>query len=553
MRELKGKIGIVCSTALMMLSTQPALANEQLLQAAREGDTTAIRSLLDAKVDVNYVRADGSTALAWAVYQDNQDAVDLLVRSGANVDAANEYGVSPLSLACANGNSRVVKILLDAGAEPNHSKETGETPLMTCSSAGAVDAVESLLASGAEVNATEHEQDQTALMWAAAGKRPDVVQALLAHGADIEARSTVIPEPEPYVIDMPENETVLGKNYPDTIRFAAVSGGFTALHFASQQGDVDSARALLAAGADVNSPHPEYGSPLIIAIASGYEDLAVLLLNHGADPNIRDAWGIAPLHYAVHKGVLILNNFMPSETDRFGWSRPNMPELVQALLDHGADPNVRIEHSYAYMDNAFLGRAMSDPSQIDPVGATPLLVAAASGDMESMQILEEVSDVSATTIGGATLFMLAAGAGAERRARSEDEALRAAGYALEIGGGSVKDYLTDIATDGPAEGKADGRTPLHFAVTQGWTKMIRFLAEHGADMNAQDRYGMTPMQLAMGDPEGRYNRQIGPHGDYDYRYRRPQAEGKGNKNLVELLLQLEAEPFTGEFRDRSGE
>ena len=50
----------------------------------------------------------------------------------------------------------------------------------------------------------------------------------------------------------------------------------------------------------------------------------------------------------------------------------------------------------------------------------------------------------------------------------------------------------------PAKGKEDGRID-----------MIRFLVEHGADINAKDRYGMTSLQIALGDPEGRYARQIG--------------------------------------------
>ena len=552
MRQLKGMAGGVL--AVMILSAgQLTFANEPLLTAARQGDITTLQSLLNGNVDVNFARADGSTALAWAVYGNNPEAVDLLIRSGADVNAANDYGVTPLSLSCANGNSAVVQMLLDAGADPNRAKETGETPLMTCSSAGALEAVKTLLAQSADVNAKENEEDQTALMWAAVEKHPQVVQELIKHGADVHARSMLIPEPEPYIINMPENETVLGTNYPKTVRFAEISGGFTALHFTAQQGDVESARILLQAGADVNSPHQEHGSPLVITIASGHKDLALFLLENGADPNIADAWGIAPLHYALHKGVLILNNFKPSVTDRFGWARQNMPKLVEALLDYGADPDARIKHSFAFLDSGFLGRAMDDPPQIDPAGATPLLVAAAAGDLASMQILAEVSDTNATTIGGATVFMLAAGAGAERGSRSEEDALQAARFALSIGGGSVNDHLTDLAPDGPAQGQEDGRTTAHFAAPLGWSRMIRFLAENGADLNAKDRYGMTPLQLAMGDPEGRYNRQIGPHGDYDYRYRNPPAEGKGNQKLAELLLQLGAEPFTGEYRDRSGE
>lgn len=538
---------------VLLLDHQSVFANELLLSAAREGDITKVQSLLDGKININSAKADGSTALAWAVYNNHIQVVELLIKLGADINLANDYGVTPLLLACENSNSAMVKMLLSVGADPNLATETGETPLMTCSSAGSVEAVEALLANNADVNARENEEDQTALMWAAVETKPQVVHELIRYGADIHARSRVFPEPEPYLINMPKNETVLGTNYPKTVRFAEISGGFTALHFVAQQGDVESARFLLDAGADVNSPHQEHGSPLVIAIASGYKDLALFLLENGADPNIADAWGITPLHFALHKGILILNNFKPSVTDRFGWARETMPRLAEALLDHGADPHAKIKHSYAFLDNAFLGRSMDDPPQIDPVGATPLLLAAAAGDVKSMRILEEVSDTRATTIGGASVFMLAAGAGAERGSRSEDDALEAARFALEISAGGVNDALTDIALDGPAEGEKDGRTIAHFVAPLGWTRMIRFLAENGATFNTKDRYGMTPLELAMGDPEGKYNRQVGVYGDYDYRYRNPPAEGRGNKKMAELLVELGAEPFIGEYRDRSGE
>jgi ankyrin repeat protein len=82
--------------------------------------------------------------------------------------------------------------------------------------------------------------------------------------------------------------SIWASNCPFTIRSPQVSGGFTALYFAAQQGYVDVARVLLDAGAEINDSHSEYGSPLLLAIASGHEVMALFLLNVGADPNVKD-------------------------------------------------------------------------------------------------------------------------------------------------------------------------------------------------------------------------------------------------------------------------
>ena len=99
----------------------------------------------------------------------------------------------------------------------------------------------------------------------------------------------------------------------------------------------------------------------------------------------------------------------------------------------------------------------------------------------------------------------------------------------------------------------DRRTGLHFASYHGWSELIEFLVAEGADINAGDRYGMTPLMIALGDPEGRYYRQVGD-ASYDLRMRRPgPTPGTGdNPDVAELLLALGAEPFTGEYRDVSG-
>ncbi len=519
--------------------------NNALLNAVRVGDIEQARSLLENKADINSARSDGTSAIAWAIYNNNEDMVDLLLRYGSDgpdVSAANDNGVSPLHLACINNNASIVAKLLRAGADPNAEKWTGEIPLMSCANSGSAEAVEDLLAHGADVNARESNREQTALMWAAAEGHADVVKVLLDRGANISARSKTVMEPEPYLI---KTESTMGQNFPTTTRFRKYTGNFTPLLFAAQSGDIDTARHLLDAGADINESSDEDGSPLVIAAASNHEDLALLLLERGADPNISNAWGLAPLHYTVQKGILNMSNWLPTRTDDLGWVYEPMHHLMKALLAKGANPDAPVAYTLPYLDDPFL-RVHDNQSQIDIVGSTPLLLAAASGDTESIKIMVDGgADIHAKTMGGGTLFMLAAGGGAERNARDEHQAIEAAKYVLSLGATDVNAKLTDNRTvNGPGTGKIDGRTTLHFATTLGWKNMVKFLAEQGADLDAEDRYGMTPLMIAMGDPESRYYRNVGV-GRYDDRYRR--TLGRHNEVIENMLLEYGASPFTGTY------
>ena len=541
--------------ALLMLASHVTVGDDLLINAVKNADHATLLALLDREdIDMDAGRGDGSTALSWAAYEDDEAAIDLLIRAGANVNAVTDFhDVTPLSLACANGNSRIVGKLLAAGADPNIAKRGGETPLMACANTGAEEGVRALLKRGADVNAKEGKDGQTALMWAAAEKHPQVVRALVRNGANVAVRSQVVSLPDPYIVEISLEQSIWGSNYPDTTRWQKQSGGFTALYFAAQQGDIDSARILLEAGAEIDAPHVEWGSALNITIASGHEDFALFLLKEGADSNISDAWGVSPLHYALYKGLMILNRWKPTDSEHLGWERENMPGLVVALLERGADPGARIKYSYPYMEHMFIARSNDLPPQVSPVGAIALHLAAVSGDVESMRILQPVSDPKATTIGGGTVFLLTAGAGVEKKARNGENAVAAAKLALAMGGGDVNDYLTDRIPGGPRPDLEDLRTALHFAAYLGWNDMIEFLVEQGADIDAGDRYGATPLMIALGDPEGRYYRQVG-EGSYDLRFRRPgSTPGTGeNMDVAELLLTLGAEPFTGEYRDVSG-
>jgi len=106
-------------------------ADLRLVEAAKNRDRAAVRSLLEQKVDVNASQPDGATALAWAAHWNELETADLLIRAGADVNAANDYGVTPLSLACAKGYAAMVEKLLDARADPNRAQLTAAARVST--------------------------------------------------------------------------------------------------------------------------------------------------------------------------------------------------------------------------------------------------------------------------------------------------------------------------------------------------------------------------------------------------------------------------------------
>ncbi len=537
----------VLMVVLMVSVAQLAASNAvDLVEAVREGDREAVRSLLSESADVNAAQADGATPLAWAVHRDDVETVELLINAGANLNAANVYGVTPLSLACTNRNAIIVDKLLKAGANPNLAQDSGETPLMTCTRTGTEEGARSLLLHGADVNVKTVERGQTAVMWAAAG-HPAIVRMMVEHGADVHARSNRLGLYTPRIPDAASTNPITGtpvhQGFRETIYHPKFKGGFTALMFAAQAGDVESARNLLAAGADVNEGTEESGPPLVLATSYGHQQMALLLLEKGADPKAIDGYGMTALHWSLEEGVIGMSGGH-TETDPY-WVHPNMPELVKALLEKGADPNARIQHDFMPYHIHRWGRgAQQEPPQVSQTGATPFLFAAASGDVPVMRILlEGGSDPKMATIDGTTPLMVAAGMGVNLGMRGYDgvgdlirrKALEAVQLAWELG--------NDVNAIGP-----DGRRAVHGAALYGLTEVIDFLVEKGADLDAQDMWGQTAMSIALADPDGLIYRHL-PNRGQDSTFRR---RAKKDPKTVDQLLSLGATPYIRTHRDLTG-
>ena len=440
---------------LVGTGTVSAAADLPLIDAVKAGDLQRVERLLAEGTDVDAQQGDGATALHWAAHGDRHELAARLLRAGASVDAADDHGVTPLALACLNASVPMVELLLAAGADPSLARSTGVTPLMTAARVGNIEVVRRLLEAGADPAAAETRRGQTALMWAIAENHTASAEVLLETGGGATTRST---------------------------------NGFTPLLFAAQQGNVEIARLLLAAGADVHESAPDGiggdtnasalfkkdtdASAVLVAIDSGHADMARFLIELGADPNHMGA-GRAPLHAAVQR---------------------EMPEVVQALLAAGADPDARLEKSLP-----LVSRRITQNNGLTPTtaGSTPFLLAASFGDLESMRILVAAgADPFLATNDNTTALMVAAGAdyveGQDKYGRRsypayyetiQRRALEATKLCLELG------LDVNAVND-------SGQTPLHGAVYMGGTLIAPYLVEQGADMDVINLRGQTPWMIA---------------------------------------------------------
>jgi ankyrin repeat protein len=462
---------IVRLSLLMVVVAGIAQAADKatLADAAEQRNPALIRQLLATGADVNAAQVDGMTALHWAVYNDDAETARLLVRSRADVNATNRYGVPPLFLACTNNNATLVGLLLDAGANANASLPGGETVLMTAAKVGNLEAVKALLARGANPNARER-RDQTALMWAAAEGHATVVRALIEAGSGI-------------------NDTL--------------TSGFTPLFFAVREGHVDVVRVLLEAGVNVNEtlkprkdqPAPTGSaryqpvrngtSPLLMAVENGHFELAMALVEAGADPNDQRS-GFTPLHAIswVRK---------PDASDAgdpapIGSGTLTSLQFVGALVARGANVNARLNK---------VPRPPASATLLGTEGATPFLMAADRADVPLMrELLKAGADPLLPNADKSTPLMAAAGLGTSdplEEAGTEDEALDAVKMLLDLG--------ADINA---VDNKGD--TAMHGAAYGNFPMIVQLLARRGADINIwkrPDTEGRTPLFIAEGYKAGR--------------------------------------------------
>ena len=355
----------------------------------------------------------------------SKDTLQELINHGADIDAKSNDGTTALLCACRTGQSESVLFLLEAGADVKIAKPDGNTSLHTavygnCNG----EALQKIIQLGVNVNAINN-NGQTALIRACYTAQAESVTVLLKNKAD------------PNISD---------------------DEGYTSLH-AAVYGNCtyDTLKEIIAHEAYLDAQKLDGQTALFLACLRKRHDMAKILLESTANPNIASTKGNTSLHGAVDGGC--------------------SKKIIKAIIKHGADVNATNKNSVTALMKACekgnidainqLLNAKADPNIADTDGKTSIHYAVSGGcNKEALQaIINHGADVNATNKNSVTALM----------------------RACEKGYIDAINVLLNAGAD-PNIADIDGETWIHYAAHGGCNKeALQAIINHGADINATNK------------------------------------------------------------------
>ena len=532
------------------------------LHLAAEGGHRAVAEALvaaGAAVDAG-TRIGGYTPLQMAARSGHGGVVLHLLEAGADPNArTTNSGVTALHLAAgATGGEPALAALLDHGADPNaRESSAGQTPLIFAAAANRAAAVTALLAAGADPGITTTVVDvlpALALDREADRRFRETIgappQTMGMYGFRVDPDAEPLGEPDPADVQAavraqrdflrsgydvgevsPHSLGRVGPDYPggpDLVRppyrevLIGRTGGLTALLHAVREGHREAATALLDGGADLDQVSADGSSPLLMATLNGQFDLALVLIERGANPDLGTSTdGVTPLFAVLQTHWAPKSNY-PQPRAQDLQDAEHM-EVLRALLDAGADPNPRLNTHLWYWEYGLTKMG------IDLTGATPFWRAAFAQDLEAMRLLVAHGADPHIPTRWPEVGMR------ERRQQDgrqqEDSALpwipegapnawpihaAAGGGYLGLGAFSVRNqpdqfipavkYLIEELGADVNQRDSWLYTPMHYAASRGDNELIEYLVSLGGDVTAITRLGQSTADMARGGRAGFFTR-----------------------------------------------
>ena len=500
--------------------------------AAGIGDTATIDALLEAKANINAIdTAMKQTPLMWAAAANRLTAVKLLAAKGADLKATSRVD----SVAAKEGADRLATAAKRRILYPNLTPQGGRGGGR---GAGAPDSAEARLDSIRRDSLMKTDTAYARIVRAAAangrgngaingnnagrvpGNDPVAQNAAAAAALDSVERARR------------QGAGGQGAGAPAAGRGGAgrggrgggndlygQKGGLTALLFAAREGHAETALALLDAGADINQVSAgDHSSALLLSCINGHFDLAMELLKRGANPNLVSDAGAGPLYTTINV-QWAAKSLYPQPTAQTQQKTTHL-ELMEALLQKGADPNQRLTKHLWYMSYNF------DLLGVNTTGATPFWRAAYGTDVPAMRLLVKYkadpllayttktagrlqgadapveSDTSAADPsglppvpnGGPGVLAVHAASGV---GYGEGYAANSHNHAPDGWIPSMKYLIEELHFNVNARDQ-NGYTPLHHAAARGDNDLIKYLISKGADPMVISRRGQTVVDMANG-------------------------------------------------------
>jgi uncharacterized protein len=529
--------------------------------AAKTGNATVIKALLEAGADANArTTSGGATALHLAAGQGSVDAITALLAKGAEVNGKESaWGQTPLMWAAAADRVLAIKALIAGGADLKATSKVEDIPARERADRAALQLRQRRVAAlkaaeqpprapgaaapgAAAANGPTPGRGGQAAAPGAPGERADRTERTArAERTETPSAASRMPNDTARVVasaamrapnDSSRRRTAPAREVPDSQVGRAAErsmsygemvgnkGGLTALLFAVRQGHVESATALLEAGADINQVSAgDHTSPLLMATINGHFDLAALLLAKGANPKLASDAGATPL-YATLNVQWAAKSLYPQPTAQTQQQTTYL-ELMEALIKAGADVNARLTKHLWYMSYNF------DLLGVNTAGATPFWRAAYGTDVPAMKLLVKYgADPTIPTLkpagrqrgddapaeedstagkgdpsglppvppGGPGVYPIHAASGV---GYGEGYAANSHRHAPDGWLPSVKYLVEELHADVNAR-DFNGYNPLHHAAARGDNELIQYLVSKGADVAAVSRRGQTTADMANG-------------------------------------------------------
>uniref|UniRef100_A0A8C3F7N9 Ankyrin 1 n=1 Tax=Chrysemys picta bellii TaxID=8478 RepID=A0A8C3F7N9_CHRPI len=432
--------------------------------AAHCGHHRVAKMLLDKGAKPNARALNGFTPLHIACKKNHIRVMELLLKTGASIDAVTESGLTPLHVAAFMGHLSIVKSLLQRGASPNVSNVKVETPLHMAARAGHTDVAKYLLQNKAKVNA-KAKDDQTPLHCAARIGHTSMVKLLLENNANPNLATTAGHTPlhitareghvdtalalldkeasqacmtkvgwcglcsqprqgSPGGAEAGLGQAAAGEAWATCLLSAFPRGergglpcapnGYTPLHIAAKQNQLEVASSLLQYGASANAESMQGVMPLHLAAQEGHADMAALLISKQANGNLGNKSGLTPLHLVAQEGhvpvadVLIRHGVTVDAATRMGYTPLHVAshygniKLVKFLLQHQADVNAKTKLGYTPLHQAaqqghtdivtLLLKHRASPNEVSTNGTTPLAIAKRLGYISVTDVLKLVTE-----------------------------------------------------------------------------------------------------------------------------------------------------------------